>query len=341
MKPLKTKNRAVRNAVGIGLSALLLAGCGADEAARSAAVTNSADARVRLDGVAPDAGVPEASAEDAGGMHSWPADAGAADASNWDAANADVAVADGGWGVPGDGAARSLTAVVHDYVDAWNARDEARRRALLGSSFAAAGEYTDPGPTHANRAELVAVIGSFQAIFPNGQLVATSAVDGIDNQFRFTWKVVAANGSTAQTGEDQGEVGKDGLIRRITGFFDPDPTGSTPAAVAALTTALSATDATARSQNLGAAVTSGIVWSDRWMGAIGTTELEAHLNDWVPPGTSTFTITGGIGQHDDRFRVTYQVAGGKVSANSQMFGHLDPTGLIDVAIFFDGDLPAP
>jgi hypothetical protein len=232
--------------------------------------------------------------------------------------------------------------VVGDYVNAWNSRDEARRRALLTSSFAVDGEYTDSAPTHASSREtLDGVIGSFQTVFPDGRLSATSGVDAIDNQFRFKWSVVLADGSTAQTGEDQGEVGKDGLIRRITGFFDPDAVGSTPAAVTALTSALSAADGASRTSDLGAAVTTGILWGDRWMGATGTSELETHFNDWVPPGTSTFTIAAGVGQHDDRFRVTYRITGGKVSANSQLFGHIDSAGLIDVAIFFDGDLPAP
>ena len=51
---------------------------------------------------------------------------------------------------------------------------------------------------------VVEALASSQA---GAHLTPTSGVDAIEKQFRFTWKIVLANGSTLQTGEDQGEAG--------------------------------------------------------------------------------------------------------------------------------------
>jgi hypothetical protein len=40
-------------------------------------------------------------------------------------------------------------------------------------------------------------------------------------RFRFGWKMVVADGSTALEGMDFGELDEKGQIRRITGFFGP------------------------------------------------------------------------------------------------------------------------
>jgi hypothetical protein len=259
-------------------------------------------------------------------------------------ADATVDGASGNWGNNGgDGGPRTIAAVVRDYADAWSSANEGARRALLVTSFATDGEYTDNLASNhaAGREALVSVIGSFQTTFVGAHMTPTSGVDAIEKQFRFTWKIVLADGSTLQTGEDQGEVGSDGLIQRITGFFDPDKTGSDPAAVTTLARALSDADATSRATDVQASLTTKISWIDRWMGASGVTELEKHFNDWIPPGTGGFALTGGVGQHDDRFRANLQVTGGRAAGSAQLFGHLDSGGLIDVAVYFDGDLPAP
>lgn len=322
---MATRILVAKHAHAIALSILLSFGCSAESSVRPSPGWTKADARVEELDAAQSS--PDASHRWSDAAHGSPDAAGDA---TW------------GSGGNGDGGPRTIASVVHDYLEAWSSKDEVARRALLASSFAVNGEYTDSAPSNhaSSRDALAAVIGVFQS-GAGALMKGTSGVDVIDNQFRFTWAVVLPNGSTVQTGEDQGEVGSDGLIRRITGFYDPDPTGSDPVAVALLARALSDADGASRSSDLRAAVAPKVSWIDRWMGAAGVTELETHVNDWVPPGTSGFDIVGGVGHHDNRFRATLKVSGGKVSANSQVFGHIGAGELIDVAVFFDGDLPAP
>jgi len=109
------------------------------------------------------------------------------------------------------------------YMDAWNEKDEAKRRALLNKAWADDGRYTDPMSDAHGREALVALIAQFQQQMPGASITATSGVDQHHDHLRFTWKMVAADGSTGIEGIDIGQLAEDGRIQSITGFFGPLP----------------------------------------------------------------------------------------------------------------------
>lgn len=245
-------------------------------------------------------------------------------------------------GVVADPGPPTLAAVVADYGKAWNEPDAGARLALLEKSFAADGAYTDPGPNDvaADRAGLVAVIGQFQSLFPGATIEQASGIDAVYGHFRFAWRVRQA-GAVILTGEDEGRYGSDGLIMRITGFFDGSSTTTTPpAAQSTLFKALNDATSVERATDLAAAVGSAVSWTDRWGIAGSEATLETHLDDWVAPGTGTFLPSPSTDLYAGFFRVNLTLTTGSQVKEAQLFGHVGADGLIEWASYLDGPLPA-
>ena len=113
--------------------------------------------------------------------------------------------------------------VVAAYGASWNETDEAARRKLLEQGWADDGVYCDPTATVGGRDALVEHIGGFHQMFPGARIDQTSGVDEHDGWLRFAWTMVGADGATIMDGFDAGELGPDGRLRRIVGFFGPFP----------------------------------------------------------------------------------------------------------------------
>jgi hypothetical protein len=114
--------------------------------------------------------------------------------------------------------------IVRMYVAAWSETDEAKRRALLEKSWAENGTYTDPTVEVVGREALVQHIGGIHRQFADCRILLTSRVDEHHDRLRFTWAMVNPRGSRVSVGIDFGEVGADGRLIRITGFFGlPSP----------------------------------------------------------------------------------------------------------------------
>jgi hypothetical protein len=114
-------------------------------------------------------------------------------------------------------------AVVEAYVRAWNEDDEAARRELIETTFAADGIYTDPDGTIEGRDHLLADIAEFHERRPGARIELRSGIDEFGGWFRFAWAVVDASGDVLRAGEDFGRVGDDGRLTTVVGFFGPLP----------------------------------------------------------------------------------------------------------------------
>src|SRR5512134_125752 len=77
--------------------------------------------------------------------------------------------------------------VVAAYGAAWNEHDEAKRTALLETSWADDGVYQDPTGIAEGRAALVAHIGGFHGTFPGHTIDFASGVDVTDAGVRWNW----------------------------------------------------------------------------------------------------------------------------------------------------------
>ena len=113
--------------------------------------------------------------------------------------------------------------VVAAYGAAWNEPDEGARRKLLEQAWADDAVYCDPTATVAGRDALITHIAGFQQMLPGARIEMTSGVDEHDGWLRFAWSMIDASGATATEGFDVGEIGPDGRLQRIVGFFGPFP----------------------------------------------------------------------------------------------------------------------
>jgi hypothetical protein len=113
--------------------------------------------------------------------------------------------------------------VVVAYCGAWNAVDRTERDRLLAEVWAPDGAYTDSNPTLAvGRAVLSDTIGALQKRYP-GARFRCSAPQTHHGFMRTTWVFLRPDKTEVARGEDFFELGGDGRIRRVTGFFGEAP----------------------------------------------------------------------------------------------------------------------
>ena len=113
--------------------------------------------------------------------------------------------------------------IVTKYMAAWNEADVARRNALLEECWADGAIYVDPNVDLTGRDALTQHISKVQAGRPGARLEFMSGVDVHHRVVRFLWRLVRADGAFGDTSIDFGEIGPDGRLIRIIGFFGAAP----------------------------------------------------------------------------------------------------------------------
>ena len=113
--------------------------------------------------------------------------------------------------------------IVTKYMAAWNEADVARRNALLERCWADGGIYVDPGVELAGRDALAQHIAKMQAGRPGARLEFMSGVDVHHRVLRFLWRLVRVDGTFGDTSIDFGEIGPDGRLIKMVGFFGAAP----------------------------------------------------------------------------------------------------------------------
>jgi hypothetical protein len=97
------------------------------------------------------------------------------------------------------------------------------QHALLEQCWNDGGIYVDPKVSLSGRDALSRHIATVQAARPGARLEFMSGIDVHHNVVRFLWRLVRADGTCGDTSIDFGEVGPDGRLVRIIGFFGPPP----------------------------------------------------------------------------------------------------------------------
>jgi hypothetical protein len=113
--------------------------------------------------------------------------------------------------------------LVGDYEQAWQQPETEKRDALLAQSWSRKGVFKDPAGVVEGRAALSKHIGKFHEDFPDTVGVRTSKIDFYGHSFRFSWKMVFAKDGRVLEGTDFGEIGADGKIAAINGFWQTLP----------------------------------------------------------------------------------------------------------------------
>jgi hypothetical protein len=117
----------------------------------------------------------------------------------------------------------SVIANVLAYVAAWNEPDAAMRQEILDGCWADDAAYVDPSVELKGRAALLQHISKLQAGRPGARIEMMSGVDAHHDVVRFLWRLVRADGSAGDVSIDFGEVGADGRLAKIVGFFGEPP----------------------------------------------------------------------------------------------------------------------
>ena len=117
----------------------------------------------------------------------------------------------------------AIAKTVTQYMAAWNEPEATARSALLAQCWSDGGIYVDPGVSLAGRNALNAHIATVQASRPGARLEFMSGIDIHHDVVRFLWRLVRPDGTGGDISIDFGEVGPDGRLLKIVGFFGPAP----------------------------------------------------------------------------------------------------------------------
>ncbi len=117
----------------------------------------------------------------------------------------------------------AITEIVTQYMAAWNECEAAARDALLEACWSDGGIYVDPNVSLIGREALGGHIAKVRASRPGARLEFMSGIDVHHNLVRFLWRLVRADRTCGDTSIDFGEVGPDGRLVKIVGFFGAPP----------------------------------------------------------------------------------------------------------------------
>ena len=117
----------------------------------------------------------------------------------------------------------SLTALVDTRLAALAEADTAKRAEMIAQAWAEDGSITDPPLSGEGHAGLSAFADAVCQHYAGHTFRRTSAVDLHHDRFRYSWELVAADGSVTIAGIDVGDVAADGRMRTVTGFFGDLP----------------------------------------------------------------------------------------------------------------------
>ncbi|MFI0453395.1 nuclear transport factor 2 family protein [Actinomadura sp. 6N118] len=109
------------------------------------------------------------------------------------------------------------------YIDIWNEKDAAVRRAAIDEVWTENAAYTDPLVTVEGRDALDATIAAVQQQFPDFVFRLAGDVDAHHDLARFTWELGPANAEAVVVGFDVAVFAEDGRIDTVHGFLDKIP----------------------------------------------------------------------------------------------------------------------
>jgi hypothetical protein len=111
-------------------------------------------------------------------------------------------------------------AIINQYINSWNEKDELKRREILKISFTENGIYLDPHIPKpvSNVEDMNEIIKTFQSRLPH-KLVKNSEPEFHNSIFRMQWKM-DNEGSVLSYGTFVGEFDETNKITRIFCFID-------------------------------------------------------------------------------------------------------------------------
>ena len=93
----------------------------------------------------------------------------------------------------------------------------------IATAFDPEGRLVDPLLDVTGHDALAETVGLVQQQYPGHRFVRTSGIDEHHAIVRFTWDLLAPDGSAVLTGTDVAAVGEDGRLTIVAGFFGDVP----------------------------------------------------------------------------------------------------------------------
>jgi SnoaL-like protein len=113
--------------------------------------------------------------------------------------------------------------LIERYLACWNETDPAKRRDLIGRTWADDASYTDPLADVRGHEQIEAVIAAAQDQFPGLMFTLAGPVDSHHSQARFAWGLGPGGGEPVAAGSDVALAGPDGRLSAVYGFLDKVP----------------------------------------------------------------------------------------------------------------------
>ena len=110
--------------------------------------------------------------------------------------------------------------IAEQYLDAWNERDTAARRARIARLFTLDARYLDPMMRGSGHTGIDTMIAGAQQHFPGHRFSLAGTPDGHNDVVRFSWRLSGPDGAEVARGTDVAVVAADGRLARVTGFLD-------------------------------------------------------------------------------------------------------------------------
>ena len=118
---------------------------------------------------------------------------------------------------------QTVATTIDTYLEAYGETDPTRRNELITQVWAADGRLADPpfeGDGHEGISALSEVVFEH---FPGHSFRRTTGIDAHHGVARYGWELVGPDGAVAVGGVDIAEIGEDGRLVKVTGFFGDLP----------------------------------------------------------------------------------------------------------------------
>jgi hypothetical protein len=114
----------------------------------------------------------------------------------------------------------AATRSVDGFLAAWTETDAGRRLNLLEAACGEPVVFADRMGSATGRAAISDYIGAAQRFMPGARLERRGPVELVRDRGRFAWHAVAIDGRQIGAGVTYAEFAPNGLVQRLTGFWD-------------------------------------------------------------------------------------------------------------------------
>jgi hypothetical protein len=114
-------------------------------------------------------------------------------------------------------------ALVDAHLAAFSAPDAATRRALIEQAWAPTGHFADPLFAATGHDEIDALATSVPGLYPDHVFTRTSGIDLHHGHARYAFAFTAPDGTVVVDGVEVAQIGAEGRLVRVIGFFGPVP----------------------------------------------------------------------------------------------------------------------